>query len=63
MNGKYDEIDHLVIYKGLNRLKQSELGEKLGLSQSMLSLILSRKHRASDEVMSKIKEITRELHI
>lgn len=52
-----DMIDKLKVYKALNGLSQSELADKLNVSQSLVSLILSRKANVTDRIKQKINEL------
>ena len=52
-----DIIDKLKIQMVLQGYTQSDLANELEVSQSLLSLILSRKHDVSDKLKTKIKEI------
>ncbi|WP_215015905.1 helix-turn-helix transcriptional regulator [Bacillus sp. ISL-75] len=52
-----DEIDKLKAYMAVLDLNQTELGEKLGVSQSLISLILKRQHKPTFELNQKINNL------
>jgi DNA-binding XRE family transcriptional regulator len=52
-----DDIDKLKAYMAVMDLNQTTLGEKLGASQSLISLILKRQHKPSFELEQKINNL------
>lgn len=60
MQREYDFIDRLRIYQVVNNLKQSELGERLGVSQSTICRVLSRKY-ITNELEQLIKNYINEV--
>lgn len=52
-----DLIDKLKVYQALNRLNQTLLGEKLEVSQPVVSRILKREVKPSEHLQKKILEL------
>lgn len=52
-----DIVDKLKVYKALNDLSQMDIAEKLQVSQSLLSLVFSKKICVSDKLKSKINQL------
>ncbi|WP_186578062.1 hypothetical protein [Aquibacillus kalidii] len=58
---KLDLITKLQVYQVVNRLNQKELGEKLNVSQSLISLMYTQKYKPSKEIEIKIKELLKDI--
>lgn len=56
-----DLIDKLRVYMTLNRLNQTQLGEKLEISQPVISRVLKRTHKPSYELEQRIHKLINNL--
>jgi transcriptional regulator with XRE-family HTH domain len=56
-----DDIDKLKAYMAVLGWNQTLLGEKLGASQSLISLILKRQHKPSYELQQRIHKLINDL--
>jgi DNA-binding transcriptional regulator LsrR (DeoR family) len=59
-NEQYEQLDlinKLKVYQALNGLNQTELGEKLEVSQPVVSRVLKRTHKPSFELQQKIHKL------
>lgn len=59
-NGDYEQldlIDKLLVYKALKGLNQTTLGEKLEVSQPVISRVLKRTHKPSYELQQRIHKL------
>ncbi|MEH7483196.1 hypothetical protein V7157_19440 [Neobacillus drentensis] len=52
-----DLIDKLKVYQTLNGLNQTLLGEKLEVSQPVISRVLKRTHKPSFELQQRIHKL------
>ncbi|MEH7084795.1 helix-turn-helix transcriptional regulator [Neobacillus drentensis] len=59
-NKEYEELDlitKLRVYQAIKRLNQTQLGEKLKVSQPVVSRVLKGTHKPSFELQQKINNL------